>query len=224
MRTINCDNMKPTLTDINKIQFYNFLSGDTSVECIEYFIYSQADLEKQLDSETYLNLIEMNFKDKYIIAKLPEFIKNRIVEEGQFEMWKLKRILNDFLTQPEKTDHNLVEIYQLYCGVYQDNGQRKYKFKFLGNLGLNYLFWAEEGYLKTHYGDNWKTEYEKCKSEFGFYHDQLKNFATEILLAIDSNEIEILNDGAYRISNDLKNKLETEEIYKLKHKNEKCGS
>jgi hypothetical protein len=69
----------------------------------------------------------------------------------------------------------------------------------------------------------WKTEYENCKSEFVFYHEQLKNIATEILLAIDINEIEILNDGTYRISNDLKNKLETNEIYKLKHKNEKYG-
>ena len=171
-----------------------------------------------------MNLIELNFKDKYEIAKLPDFIRNKIIEEGQFETWKLKRILNDFLTQPEKIDRNLDKIYHLYCGVYQDNRKRKYEYKFLGNLGLNYLHWTDEGYLKTFYGDNWKAEYEKCSTEFEFYHKQLKDFATEILTAIDSKEIQILNDGTYRISSDLKNKLEIDEIYKLKHKNEKYGS
>ncbi|AXE20121.1 hypothetical protein DR864_21400 [Runella rosea] len=213
-----------TVSDNNKIEFYKFLNGDKSVEDLENFIYSQPDLEQQLGSETYFNLIELNFKDKYNIAKLPDLIKTRIIEEGQFETWKLKRILNDFLTQPEKTDLNLDKIYHLYCGVYQENGERRYEYKFLGNLGLNYLHWTGEGYLKTFYGDNWKAEYEKCSTEFEFYHKQLKNFATEILSAIDSKEIEILNDGTYRISNDLKNKLETDEIYKLIHPNEKYGS
>ncbi|WP_162794019.1 hypothetical protein [Runella rosea] len=212
------------MSDNNKIEFYKFLNGDKSVEDLENFIYSQPDLEQQLGSETYFNLIELNFKDKYNIAKLPDLIKTRIIEEGQFETWKLKRILNDFLTQPEKTDLNLDKIYHLYCGVYQENGERRYEYKFLGNLGLNYLHWTGEGYLKTFYGDNWKAEYEKCSTEFEFYHKQLKNFATEILSAIDSKEIEILNDGTYRISNDLKNKLETDEIYKLIHPNEKYGS
>ena len=206
-----------TLSENNKIEFYKFLNGDKSVEELECFIYSQSDLEQQLDSETYLNLVELNFKDKYGKAKLTDIIKNRIIEEGQFETWKLKRILNDFLIQPEKTDTNLDKIYHLYRGFYQDNGQRKYEYKFLGNIGLNYLHWTSEGYLKTHYGDNWRVEYEKCKTEFEFYHEQLKDFATEILLAIENKKIEILNGGTYIISNDLKDKLETDEIYKLKH-------
>lgn len=213
-----------TVSDKNKIEFYKFLNGDKSVEDLENFIYSQPDLEQQLDSETYLNLIKLNFKDKYDKAKLQDLIKNRIIEEGQFETWKLKRILNDFLTQSEKTDFNLYKIYHLYCGVYQDNGKRKYEYKFLGNLGLNNLHWADEGYLKALYGDNWKAEYEKCSTEFEFYHKQLKNFAIDILSAIESKGIEILNDGTYRISSDLKSKLETQEIYRLKHPNEKHSS
>ncbi len=213
-----------TISENNKIEFYKFLNGDKSVEELENFIYSQQDLEQQIDSESYLNLIELNFRDKYDKSKLPELIRTKIIEEGQFEKWKLKRLLNDFLTQPEKIDLYLDKIYHLYCGVYQENGNRRYEYKFLGNLGLNYLHWTDEGYLKTFYGDNWKAEYEKCSTEFEFYHKQLKNFATEILSAINSKEIEILNDGTYRISNNLKNKLETDEIYKLKHPNEKYGS
>ena len=211
------------LSDNNKIEFYKFLNGNITVEDLETFIYSHPDLEQQLKSETYLNLIELNFKDKYDIIKLQDIIKTRVIEEGQFEMWKLKKVLNDFITQPEKIDLNLEKIYDLYCGIYLEDGKRKYEYKFLSNLGLNYLFWTNEGYLRTHYGDNWKVEYEKISDDFQFYHEQLKTFATEILLAIDNKEIEILNDGTYTISNYLKSKMETDEIYKLKHPNEKYG-
>lgn len=212
------------LSSNNKIEFYKFLNGDISVEDLENFIYSQPDLEQQLDSEAYLDLIEFNFKDKYNKVKLPEFIKTSIIEEGQFETWKLQRALNAFLTQPDKIDLNLNRIYHLYCGVYQGNRKRRYAYKFLGNLGLNYLYWTDEGYLKTFYGENWKTESEKFSNDFGFYHKQLKNFASEILSAIDSKEIEILNDGTYKISNVLRNKLETDEIYQLQHPNEKYSN
>ncbi len=213
-----------TVSDNYKIEFYKFLNGDKSIEDLENFIYAQPDLELQLGNETYFSLIDLNFKDKYDKAKLPDLIKNRVIEEGQFETWKLKRILNDFLTQPEQIDLNLDKIYHLYCGVYQGNGVRRYEYKFLGNLGINYLYWTDEGYLKTFYGNNWKAEYENCSTEFEFYHKQLKNFATEIVSAIDNEEIEIFNDGTYRISNTLKNKLEIDEIYKLKRPNEKFGS
>jgi len=213
-----------TVSDNNKIEFYKFLNGEKSIEELENFIYSQPDLEQQLGNEIYLNLVELNFKDKYDGAKLLDIIKNRIIEEGNFETWKLKRILNDFLNEPEKTDINLDKIYHLYCGVYKENGQRKYEFKFLGNLGLNYLHWTDKSYLKTNYGENWKAEYEKCSTEFEFYHEQLKDFAKEILFAINSKKIEIFDDGTYIISTDLKSRLETEEIYKLKHPNEKYGS
>ena len=213
-----------TVSDNNKIEFYKFLTGEKSIEELENFIYSQPDLEQQLGSEIYLNLVGLNFKDKYDKVKLSDLIKNKIIEEGQFETWKLRKILNDFLNEPKKVDINLDKIYHLYCGVYQENGRRKYEFKFLGNLGLNYLYWTDKSYLKTNYGENWKTEYEKCLNEFEFYHEQLKEFAKEILLAIENRQIEILSDGTYIIAKDLEDKLETEEIYKLKHPNEKYGS
>ena len=56
----------------NKTEFYKFLNGEKSIEELENFIYSQTDLEQQLDSETYLKLIEMNFKDKYVKAEIQE--------------------------------------------------------------------------------------------------------------------------------------------------------
>ncbi|HWB28274.1 MAG TPA: hypothetical protein VG738_22530 [Chitinophagaceae bacterium] len=88
------------LSDENKIEFYKFLNGDISVSDLEKFIYKHSDLEQQLDKDIYLELISLDFKDKYVIATLPDFIKKNIIEEGQFETWKLRNVLNTFLTDP----------------------------------------------------------------------------------------------------------------------------
>jgi len=201
----------------NKIEFFKFINGDNTISDLEKFIFSRIELEHQIDSETYLTLISLNFEENFDYAKLLTLVKNKIIEAGEFESWKLKKILTEFLIQPHKIDVNLDKIYHLYYGIYQENTERKYEFKFLGNLALNYLFWAEEGYLKTHYGHNWKSEYKKCAMNFDFYFEQLKDFASEILIALDKKEIEILNDGNYKITDDLKKRLETDEIYTLKH-------
>ena len=212
------------LSDENKIEFYKFLNGDIPISELETFIYKCLDLEQQLDKNTYLELISLDFKDKYVIATLPDFIKKSIIEEGQFETWKLKGVLNTFLTDPKNLHIHLNELYRLYCGIYQEGSQRKYEFKFLGNLGLNYLYWVDEGYMRSNYGNNWKREYERSFNDFAFYHEQLKPFAKEIVSALETAQITILNDGTYRISDKLKSKLETAQTYKLKHPDEKYSS
>ncbi|MBL7787636.1 MAG: hypothetical protein JNM36_17145 [Chitinophagales bacterium] len=183
------------------------------------FIYSQSDLEQQIGEETYLTLISLNVKDKYAGTIMSGLIQDKIIEAGAFETWKLKKVLTDFLTQPEKLDIHLDKIYQLYCGIYQGDEPRKYEYTFLGNLALNFLYWTEKGYLETFYGDNWKSKYEEVTTKFEFYHKQLKGFATQILLAIDNKEIEILNDGTYTITDELKRKLEPTTYYVLKEPN-----
>lgn len=208
------------LSDTNKVEFYKFLNGERTVEELRDFIYSQPDLEQQLESAAYFSLIELNFNDKYDRAKLPALIKNSVVEEGQFETWKLRTLLNNFLSDVSNTHINLDKFYHLYCGIYQDEGQRRYEYKFLSNLGLNYLYWADEDYMKVNAGANWEAEYNNCFKDFAFYHAQLKPFAEEILGALDENKIQILNDGTYLITDELKAKLETKTIYKLKHPGE----
>jgi len=68
------------------------------------------------------NLFE--FQSDNSIAKLADLIKNISIEEGQFETWNLKRILNDFQTQPEKTVLNINKVYRFYSGVHQENGKK----------------------------------------------------------------------------------------------------
>ncbi|MEA5260361.1 hypothetical protein VB264_21355 [Arcicella aquatica] len=209
------------ISDNNKIEFYKFLNGDISIADFEKFIYSQTDLEHQLDEKIYLELILFNFNDKYIKVLLSDFIKEYIIDEGQYETWKLKIILVDLIADQHNLHIYLDKLYHLYCGIYQDNGVRKYEFKFLSHLGLNYLYWMDKEYFKTHSSSsNWEVKYEKYFAEFEFYHQQLKPFAIDILAALNNKEIQILNDGTYSITENIKQKLEPDNIYKLKHPNQ----
>lgn len=207
-----------TTDDSITIEFFKFLNGEISVSDLESFIYHAIDLEKQMDTETYLELISIDFKDKFIITRLSDLIKERIIREGEFEAWKLRKVLNALITDSESLHIYLDKLYHLYCGVYQDTGKRKYQFKFLANLGLNYLYWIDEGYMRTNYGEHWKEEYDRSLQDLGFYHQQLKPFAEEILSALDNKQIVIQNDGNYQIADKLKSKLESDKVYLLKHK------
>ena len=203
-----------TISNDNKIEFYKFLNDEKSIPDLEKFIYSQAELEKQLGNEVYFELITLNFNDKYDKIKLPDLIKSKIIEEGEFETWKLKNLLNEFLSQPKNIDKLLVKFYNLYCGEYQENKPRKYEYRFLGNLGLNYIHFTDKEYSIIYQGNDAKLEYLHC-------YDQLKVFAAEILVALDNKTIVILNDGTYEITKNLRKKLESNEIYKLKQLNGK---
>src|SRR5688572_18596376 len=110
------------LSDENKNEFYKFLIGDIAVSDLENFIYKHADLEREIDGDTYVELISLDFSDKYVIAALPAFIKGKIIEEGQFETWRLRNILTTFLTDPKNLHIHLDKIYHLYCGVYCESG------------------------------------------------------------------------------------------------------
>lgn len=215
--------MTTTSTDKNLIEFYKFLNGDTTLLEIEIFVYKQPDLEQQVKKNIYLELISFDFKDKNANADLRQFIFKHVVAEGQFEMWKLKSLLNNFLTDFSNIHKYLDQLYHLYCGIYQENGQQKYQYKFLSNLGLNYLYWVDEGYMKVNYGANWEKEYKNCQDDFEFYHSQLKPFAIEVLDGLKDNRIQIFNDGTYKITEDLKAKLETDTIFQLKHPDKKYG-
>jgi hypothetical protein len=204
------------ISDENKIQFYKYLNGDISVLDLEDFIYKQSDLAQQLDDETYSELISFNYKEKNG-NRLQDFLFGQIIDEGQFETWKLKNILNAFLADYERLDTYLIKFYRLYCGIYQGDGQRKFAFKFLGHLGLNNLWWLDEGYLTMTFGENWKIEYDKSIADFEFYHKQFQPIANRILTALKNNRIQIFSNGTYVITDELKNELESNEIFELKH-------
>ena len=154
--------------------FYKYLNSDIDIIEFEQFVYQQKELEFKLAENVYFDLISFDFNEKYANENLRKLLLKQIVDEGSFETWKLKTVLQNFINQPNRTHENLNSLYELYCGSLKDDGQRKFEFKFLANLGLNVLYWIDEGYMKFSYGDNWMEDYKKAVIEVKFYHGQRK--------------------------------------------------
>jgi hypothetical protein len=162
-------------------------------------------------------LISFEFKDKYANDKIRSLI-SRIINIGDFEKWKITNKLKSFIDKPEHTKDLLNDFYDLFFGFPNENPYEQKGYKFLQNLGLNCLYWIDEGYLKSSYGDSWIEYYKKYEAEIPLYHEQLVPIASLILSALTSDEIEIYGKGDYKISDFLKEKLESDKIIKLKHK------
>jgi len=201
-----------------KIEFYRFLNGEYQLKDFEELIYSNVDLESQIGSDIYLELVGFDFNDKNSQSRLIEFIFDSIITMGEFLTWRIREILIDFIERPDKIKKLLDEFYHLTCDAYNSQGEIAKGFKFLQNLGMNYFYWMDEGYLKTNYGKKWQIEYNKCKDDFGFYHEQLKPIAIKILESIDNEKIKINGQGDYEITDFLKTELESDKIFELKHK------
>lgn len=203
------------LSYINEVLFFEFLSGQKTISEFEEFVYANKFIEKEIGTENYIILISFNYKSDS--SELISFIKNKIIKEYRFESWKMRRVLELLVFDSKNINKHLDEIYDLYFGICNDLGERKYEFKFLKHLVLNYFYWLDEGYLKMNFEESWEVEYKERIKYFDFYHEQLKPFAESILLALNNKEIEVLEDGTYKITEELKKKLELNDLYKLQH-------
>jgi len=199
------------------IKFYQVLSGELTLTDFEKWIYNSSTLEEEIGSTSYMDLISFDFKDKNATEKIIAFT-TELVQSGDFEKWKISKILYEFIELPERAKDLLNDLYDLYCGFPNEDPYEPKGYKFLKQLGLNHLYWIDEDYLKTSYGEKWMNYYKKYEKEIPFYHNQLVPYARAILLALESNEIEIYEKGNYRISNLLKEKFESDKIIELKHK------
>ncbi len=199
-----------------KVKFYQFLVGKIGIAEFEKWIYSNSSLEIEIGENSYMDLISFDFKDKSANEILKVFI-SEIVQIGDFEKWKITNKLREFIDSPERTKDLLNDLYLLFSGLPNDNSNEPKGYKFLQNLGLNYLHWMDEDYLKTCHGDKWTDYYEKYEKEIPLYYKQLVPIARLILSAFQKAEIEIINKGQYVISDSLKEQLESDKVFELRH-------
>lgn len=197
--------------------FYRFLIGDFHIDEFEDWLYSDADLENQIDADWYMDLISFNFRDKYAHDQLSVLL-NKIIDKGDFECWKIKTKLKEFIDIPECAKDLLDDIYDLFCCFPNKNPDEIKQYTFLRHLALNPLYWVDEDYLKSCHGDDWPIYLKRYKAKIPFYHKQLVPIASTILSALDSGEITIYGKGNYTISDPLYGKLETGTVMELKDK------
>lgn len=80
-------------TDKNRI--LNFLIEKENINDFELWVYSDPDLESRIGSELYIELIGLNYKDKFVLDKLNRIIIGNYVSHTDFKNFKYKSILQD---------------------------------------------------------------------------------------------------------------------------------
>lgn len=108
-----------------KEQFFKTIKGDISLLDFEQWLYDNKEIEKHLDSDDYLNLISINFKNGRAKYDLWKFLKKYIGLE-EFEKYKMLELLNEAKQKTEQLPYILMEFYDLYCKGYS----------FIQDLGL----------------------------------------------------------------------------------------
>ena len=201
----------------NKLKLFEFLNDEINLSEFQNFIFQTKELEDELGKETYNHLTLFNPNDKNVIERVI-YLVSKIISEGEFETWKLTELLMKFINEPTKVKEYLDRFYDLFYGTFDKEKRELHKgYRFLEHLGLNYFYWMDESYLRYTYGSNWKSEYRKTLNNLDFYHRQLKPIAEKILNAINQGDIKIISKGKYEITEELKQELEPNKIFLLKH-------
>ena len=77
----------------DKDRILNFLVGNEPIKQFESWVYETTDLEQRVGKELYLELIEINYNDKFILDNLFKIIVNDYISNDYFEDFKLKNAL-----------------------------------------------------------------------------------------------------------------------------------
>lgn len=115
------------LPDHIRITFYQAMIGEMDLNRFEQWVYKSSELEQQLSEQLYLDLISFNYKKsgaKYELFHLLELH----VDKGEYETYKLRRLLCKAKEQSLELPGILEQFYELYC----------YGYDFLGELAIDY--------------------------------------------------------------------------------------
>ncbi|WP_207534882.1 hypothetical protein [Desertivirga arenae] len=108
-------------------KFYQVLKHQCTLPDFEKWVYATRELEEELPADVYLELISLNYNDKFAYNKL-EKILNPFIEYGKFEMRRIVAILNSIINRDENCADSIRMTYELYWSGYN----------FLQLLGLKY--------------------------------------------------------------------------------------
>ena len=162
-------------TDIKKT-FFETLHGDISVLEFEQWLYADRQLECILTLEDYLDLISYGYKGdrvKYGLYKLLE----KHIDKGEYEKWKLIRLLHKALRRDKDLPQILMTFYDLYCKGYD----------FLDNLGLGYGLAVKVPYSQA---DSWNelTAVQQLNLINSFYPG-IENEIKKVIKWLDSGKV-----------------------------------
>jgi hypothetical protein len=167
--------MKKLPLDI-QIQFFKVYNDEIAVADFEKWLYSKKELERLLDSDTYIDLISLNFKDRHVKHEMGKLM-DPFLDFGKFEERKLRRTLNDLIERTDDFAKSLIDTYYLYCSGYN----------FFDNLGLGYGLTFSEDFWD--FSDWEKLTTEQKKNRIDRVYSGVKKEAELVLKWLDEGKI-----------------------------------
>jgi len=157
-------------------KFYEILKHKIEIREFEEWVYQTKDLEAELTEDVYLELITINFKDKYAHNDIKKVI-GKYIDNGKFEIKQISKFLQSIINQDKNCAESIKMTYDLYCSGYV----------FLRRLGLTY------GLLIScppagNYQKSWN---EITKEE----QDELLNKFYPVIILDAQNALNWINEG-----------------------------
>ncbi len=100
-----------------QIQFFKVYNNEISIADFEKWLYATKELEQLLNNETYIDLISLNFKNRYVKHEMGKII-DTFLDFGKFEEIKLKKILHALIERTDNFTKYLINTYDLYISGY----------------------------------------------------------------------------------------------------------
>lgn len=96
---------------------FRFLAADLSISEFESFIYETSDLEQYFSKDDYLELISLDYRDIENTLTAQDILKKHI-NLKDFEIWRLKFILNCIINKEKGYGSCIAFLNDLYSGGY----------------------------------------------------------------------------------------------------------
>lgn len=161
--------------DIQQL-FFDTLHGDKNVLDFEQWLYSDKQLETILHPDDYLELISYGYKSnaaKYGLEKIIE----KFIDKGEYEKWRLLKLLTKALQRDKELPQILMTFYDLYCKGYF----------FFDNLGLGYGLAVEVPYSEADYWHELTNEQQQ--NVLASFYPQLDIEIEKVIKWLDNNTV-----------------------------------
>jgi len=76
---------------------FNFLIHETSAQEFEKWLYSEKELELRIGSESFIDIVSLNYKNKYVSNDLEKILFEEKIDIKEFNSWKLRKTLRKTL-------------------------------------------------------------------------------------------------------------------------------
>lgn len=165
-----------------QVKFSEVLRREITVEDFEQWVYATPEIEDHFGYALYLDLISLDFRDKYIYLDLERML-TPVIPFGELEYRRIKAGLEKVASDTHEIDEVLASIYEDYCDGYG----------FLRFLGLAFaLLSGTDGELHINQA----------------VRELLREEARRILSFIDSGKIKVTGKFEYDDFRDGKDRIE----------------